>query len=427
MTISSTKRKAGPYQGDDVTTTFAFDFKIFDSKDLCVTYADEAGAEQELTLLFDYTVSLNAEQETMPGGTVQLKTALPTGHTLTITSAMAYLQPTKITNHGGFYPAVLNDSLDRLTIFAQQLEEQVGRAVKVSVSSTISPDALVSSIQQSESAAKQSAQEAKGSKEEAQHSAQEAYNTAQSMVGAVEQIHGVFKEQATGLMPTYSATVCDELGGYPMGAVLLSRDGKTLWKNTQQANTTDPDSANAQAWVKLIDAEDLSRTMNGFQVGDFDLKPFRAAELPLGWYHANGDRYAVTSAVGQALLALPLNYKTDWHIVESDGMVNLPGLYHSDGRAYFQRAGQAPGVVQEDAIRNIYGFVSNIQSFNSTAPTNVGALVSEIDYTGYTGHTGSSYPAHHINIHFDSARIVPTAEENRPLNISFVPAIYLGV
>jgi len=46
---------------------------------------------------------------------------------------MEYVQPTEFTNSGGFYPRVLNDSLDRLTIYAQQLEERQSRSIGGSV------------------------------------------------------------------------------------------------------------------------------------------------------------------------------------------------------------------------------------------------------------------------------------------------------
>jgi len=51
------------------------------------------------------------------------------------------VQPTEFTNSGGFYPAVLNDSLDRQTIYVQQLEEIQSRSIVGAVnggSSTLS-------------------------------------------------------------------------------------------------------------------------------------------------------------------------------------------------------------------------------------------------------------------------------------------------
>lgn len=134
MTISSTNRKAGPYAGNDVATAFPFSFKVFSANDLYVVRADATGAETVLTLTANYTVALNADQDANPGGTVNLLVALVSGNTLTITSSLEYLQPTDLTNNGGFYPKVISGALDRLTIFVQQLAESVSRSLKTAIS-----------------------------------------------------------------------------------------------------------------------------------------------------------------------------------------------------------------------------------------------------------------------------------------------------
>ena len=135
MTISSEVRKAGPFRGNGSATSFPFDFKIFSSSDLAVYLTDPSGAESVLGGS-DYTAHMNADQESAPGGTVVKTTPLAAGYLLTITSKLPYLQPVRLTNQGGFYPEVINTALDRLTVFAQQLDEQVGRAFKVPISSS---------------------------------------------------------------------------------------------------------------------------------------------------------------------------------------------------------------------------------------------------------------------------------------------------
>ena len=129
MTISSNSRKAGPYSGNDVATAFAFAFKVFSEADVLVVFTSASNAETVLTLTTDYTVTLNADQDTNPGGSVTLPAALVTGTKLTITSSVADLQPVTLTNNGGFYPRVINDALDRATIQIQQLKEKLGRAL----------------------------------------------------------------------------------------------------------------------------------------------------------------------------------------------------------------------------------------------------------------------------------------------------------
>jgi Pectate lyase superfamily protein len=152
MTISSQVRKAGPYVGSDSATVFPFAFKVFAASDLYVVRTNSSlGVDSVLALGSGYTVSLNADQNANPGGTVTLPAVLATGFNLTITSSLQYLQPTDLTNQGGFYPAVITNALDRLTIFCQQLYDQVGRSLKISVStpagvSTTLPPPLASRL-----------------------------------------------------------------------------------------------------------------------------------------------------------------------------------------------------------------------------------------------------------------------------------------
>lgn len=132
MTISSTTRVAGPFVGSGSTATFPFTFKVFVQADLYVTELDVAtGAISTLALTTDYTVALNEDQDSDPGGSITLTGGnLATGFTLTITSDVAQLQGVELSNGGAFYPDVINDALDRLTILVQQL--QVGMATLLS-------------------------------------------------------------------------------------------------------------------------------------------------------------------------------------------------------------------------------------------------------------------------------------------------------
>lgn len=133
MTISSTNRKAGPYTGNDSTTAFPFAFKVFSQSDVLVVRANSTGSETTLVLNTDYTVALNVDQDNSPGGMVTLSGALATGYTLVVSSSLQNLQPTDLTNQGGFYPRVISNALDRLTILVQQLAESVSRSLKTSI------------------------------------------------------------------------------------------------------------------------------------------------------------------------------------------------------------------------------------------------------------------------------------------------------
>lgn len=135
MTISSNNRKAGPFIGNGSAATFPFTFKVFQASDLFVVRLTvSTGAQSTLVLGTDYTVTLNLEQDSNPGGSITLVAgALASGYNLIITSDIGNLQPTDLTNQGGFYPEVINDSLDRATIQIQQLQEQTDRTLKYPV------------------------------------------------------------------------------------------------------------------------------------------------------------------------------------------------------------------------------------------------------------------------------------------------------
>lgn len=123
MTISSNVRIAGPFAGAGAVGPFAFAFKVFQAADLVCTRIEVATTTTViLTYPADYSVSLNADQNANPGGTVTLTAALAVGYTLTITSNVDYLQPVDLQNQGGFYPEVHEDEFDRLTILIQQVK-----------------------------------------------------------------------------------------------------------------------------------------------------------------------------------------------------------------------------------------------------------------------------------------------------------------
>ena len=132
MTISSTTRIAGPFLSG---TALPYTFKVFAAADLNVVRLNTStGVETSLVLGSDYTVALNGNQNTNPGGTVNLTVAASATSTVTITSDIANLQPTDLTNQGGFYPEVITDSLDRATIQIQQISDIGDRAIRIPLS-----------------------------------------------------------------------------------------------------------------------------------------------------------------------------------------------------------------------------------------------------------------------------------------------------
>ena len=147
MTISSQTRKTGTFVGSGSTGPFAFAFKIFQPSDMLVVKVNNATTvETTLVLTTDFTVSLNFDQNSNPGGNVTLVAPLAVGYNMVMSSQIPYLQETDLTNQGGFYPEVITSSLDNLTIQTQQLKEEVDRSAKLPITSAQSADDLVADI-----------------------------------------------------------------------------------------------------------------------------------------------------------------------------------------------------------------------------------------------------------------------------------------
>ncbi|HEX7080369.1 MAG TPA: glycosyl hydrolase family 28-related protein [Gammaproteobacteria bacterium] len=131
MSITSTDRKAGPFSGNDSTTSFPFSFKVYAKDHLQVILTSATGVEAELTLDSDYSVSLNADQDDDPGGSITYPISgdpLATGEKLTIVTTQPAIQDTVLVSGGAWFPKTIEKRLDWLTILVQQLEEKVSRA-----------------------------------------------------------------------------------------------------------------------------------------------------------------------------------------------------------------------------------------------------------------------------------------------------------
>lgn len=139
MTVNANPRRDGPYTGTGLIVAYPFSFKIFEDTDLLIVRAEIAtGITTDLVIDSDYSVFMNPDQENNPGGTVSylvggVPTALPITQSLTIVGNLPFTQPIDITNQGGFYPEVIEDGLDRVTMLVQQNEDAVSRALQLNV------------------------------------------------------------------------------------------------------------------------------------------------------------------------------------------------------------------------------------------------------------------------------------------------------
>lgn len=140
MTINTQVRTAGPFIGNGSATGGPFVFKIFNADEMTVVETSDIGADRSLVYGTDFDIVLNADQNAAPGGTINYlisgvgPSLIPTGYTLNATSDVSNLQPVALTNNGGFFPKVINDALDRVTILVQQLVRGVNSSLKFPLS-----------------------------------------------------------------------------------------------------------------------------------------------------------------------------------------------------------------------------------------------------------------------------------------------------
>ena len=143
MTVSTTTNRAS-YSGNGITDAFAYGFKIFADADLTVIIRSSAGVETTKTLTTHYTVS---GAGTDSGGNVTFTTGnIPaSGETVVILRKLTLTQGTDYVANDPFPAESHEDALDRLTMIAQQHDEAIGRALKVSQTNVIATSEFTTS------------------------------------------------------------------------------------------------------------------------------------------------------------------------------------------------------------------------------------------------------------------------------------------
>ena len=133
------------YAGDDQTTVFAITFALptgSTGSDVYVYIIDDEGAVTKLTS--NYSVDVNALTVTYPlvGGVAPLGVgvnALPNGWQIALVREEPLSQTLQLLNQGVLDMPSLEKALDKLTMIAQQLQEQVSRCFKVPINVPYDP------------------------------------------------------------------------------------------------------------------------------------------------------------------------------------------------------------------------------------------------------------------------------------------------
>jgi hypothetical protein len=126
MTVSTTTSSVGPYACNGSTSEFPVTFPFLENDDLVVYLIDSTGTSTTLTIDTHYTVTGAGGAS----GTVTTVATYASGNTILIDRVVDLLQETDLENQATYYPEVLEDALDKLTMVAQQLYSGVSRSIK---------------------------------------------------------------------------------------------------------------------------------------------------------------------------------------------------------------------------------------------------------------------------------------------------------
>ncbi len=127
MTVATLSITDGPYAGNDVADSFAYNFKINDTSELSVYEKDDSGVIALLKTT-DYTVS--GAGNPSGGSVTRVAGALPTGYTWVIRAAYTATQNTAFASQGGFFPDVHEHAFDKLSYIAQQHDDLISRSIR---------------------------------------------------------------------------------------------------------------------------------------------------------------------------------------------------------------------------------------------------------------------------------------------------------
>lgn len=134
MTVSSSTSRVS-YSGNGVTQAFAVPFYFLANNQLLVVLRSSAGVETTQVLGTNYTVT---GAGVLTGGTVTMAVAPASGTTLLISRNVPITQETDLQPNDRLPAETLEQTVDKLTMIAQQIDETADRAIRFPVSDSVS-------------------------------------------------------------------------------------------------------------------------------------------------------------------------------------------------------------------------------------------------------------------------------------------------
>ena len=244
--------------------------------------------------------------------------------------------------------------------------------------------------------------------------------------------HAVHRQNGEQIL--FSQDVVDNYGGYSLGSIIQSNDSLRHYRSLINNNTFDPNTTPIAGRWEIYAGSGSLPTASSTTAGIVKV---------INTLTSNDTGSALSAAMGKDLSDLldivaysPIPY---YGISPPSGFLSMNGqtITQNQYPKLFARYGEklpdlrgvfirgyggnsAPiGVVQGDAIRNITG---TYQAYsNSQLSAKTGAFYD----AGQTG-GGSGGDRNNRALGFDASRVVPTADENRPINIAFLYIVKAG-
>lgn len=141
MTVSSTISKVS-YAGNGSTTTFTVSFYFLDNTHLKVIKKSSAGVETTLVLNTDYSVTGAGVSS---GGSITCTTAPASGETLAIARNVPFTQEVDYQANDPFPAETHERALDKLTMEVQQVNSDIGAAIRFPVTDSSSISTILPS------------------------------------------------------------------------------------------------------------------------------------------------------------------------------------------------------------------------------------------------------------------------------------------
>lgn len=128
MTINTNVVTSGPYTGTGSADTYNYTFKVLSSSELVVVETTDLNVASVLVEGTHYTVTGVGNNG---GGSAVRTTNLPNNYTWFMYRVTPRLQPTDFTGQGSFVPLSHENALDKITMIAQEVDDSLGRAIRV--------------------------------------------------------------------------------------------------------------------------------------------------------------------------------------------------------------------------------------------------------------------------------------------------------